>query len=1191
MPFLDVLKSFFKSNGYGADCKRSPAYNFIQFGVDPHEVWDVVSDLGDGAFGKVQKVIHKENKTFAAAKAIELQNEDDIDEYLVEIEILTQCRHKNIVRLYEVFLWDHSLWLMLEFCGGGAVDSIMVELEKPLSEPQIRYICHELCEALRFLHKCHVIHRDLKAGNILLTSEGEVKLGDFGVSAKSSDSLQRRTTFIGTPYWMAPEVMICETFKEQPYGSKCDIWSLGITLIELAEMEPPYHEMSPMRVVFKIQKSDPPTLCNPSKWSGEFHNFLSRCLVKNPNERDSADMLIAHSFVAAQNDRKPILQLLSELKADVIAEVVEEIEEEDRQSSHSIESTETLTPSFSTPVHCDDGAQANAERFDQARDVVRSFCSDEVDLAKNANEADERNALESRNFEQRAAVSGQKRPAPRGPPESESYDLYNSTANEILDALYESLSNEERRKVLDQPRDERQASNSFEHADAAEAFNRSVQGSRVVDREQAGVLRVTVHSAVEEPADQLPLKRQSSVDKNDQRERRPSQPVTEMRFCAFAKETDLGEKTISADSGSFIQIRKTEGTEFGAEKLYTGAVDTSGWKFQNSANVDVQNAAAQDAYFASEYAEPFAESDVPSSNDQLLTSHASPSNLPASALQSCAFVESQAVGKVDEPPPEPPIDYEMVSVNKIPFQQDSSTTVPIASPVNNRIINGSCITESAPSPSAPVVSEERPISVLRKTSANLDKETVAEKPMDTVNGNVFLARRNPHRRTVTKKTRVFVVDGVQVTSTTYHVMSDDDTHLYKAKEDFRLRKAELQEMRRLQREEVRQFQELSQRAEMQREQQSRKFEQDLQTLLREYENEVDSIMRCQKKQLEEAEKIQEDDMKIATKRLKVEEERELKHFREVLRQEHKLLKQEMDFVPKHDRKEMYRQRKELLDAQQADRERQFVERVKNAHTLTLNRLDDSHRQKITLLERQFLQQKHQMLRAREAALWELEERQLHERHQLLKNQMKESFFLQRSHMLVRHQKELEHVKKVSQRKEDEAIRAQASERKRLPKILRSETKTRTMMFRESLKIRMLDPGDIASKLREFEERERYRIAQEVKKQEVKHRKRLELLRAENETTVKELEQLQNEKRKLLLEHENLRLKLFDEEYANELKAWKSQLKPRKQKLEEKFAGELNEQERFYEQTLAGSPSLPGSYISSALISGGHGMSY
>ncbi|KHJ41081.1 hypothetical protein D918_08857 [Trichuris suis] len=188
-------------------------------------------------------------------------------------------------------------------------------------------------------------------------------------------------------------------------------------------------------------------------------------------------------------------------------------------------------------------------------------------------------------------------------------------------------------------------------------------------------------------------------------------------------------------------------------------------------------------------------------------------------------------------------------------------------------------------------------------------------------------------------------------------------------------------------------------------------------------------------------------------------------------------------------------------------------------------------------------------------------------------------------------KELEHVKKVNQRKEEEAIRAQTSERKRLPKILRSETKTRTMMFRESLKIRMLDPGDVAAKLREFEERERYRIAQELKKQELKHKKRMDLLRAENEATVKELEQLQNEKRKLLLEHENLRLKLFDEEYANELKAWKSQLKPRKQKLEEKFSGELNEQERFYEQTLTGSPSLPGNYISSALISGDNGMSY
>ncbi|KHJ41080.1 hypothetical protein D918_08856 [Trichuris suis] len=441
-----------------------------------------------------------------------------------------------------------------------------------------------------------------------------------------------------------------------------------------------------------------------------------------------------------------------------------------------------------------------------------------------------------------------------------------------------------------------------------------------------------------------------------------------MPLLAFSKEADLDKRNRSAESDSelFTQRRPVEGIQSGTEQSHTVATDNSEWMTKSDSNVHVQSGAAQTALPASAYAKRLIESEVPPDNRPFLTSSASPSNFSASVAQTCAFLESHTVGKADEPPPEPPIDYETVPLTKDTGQPDSSTAVSVKSPVNKRIVNGSCISEAVceneSSLSMAVLPEEGPVNVLRNTSAILDKEILTEKPAkETANGNSLLARRNPHRRTVTKKTRVFVVDGVQVTSTTYHVMSDDDTHLYKAKEDFRLRKAELQEMRRLQKEEVRQFQELSLRAEMQRDQQSRKFEQDLQTLLREYENEVDSIMRCQKKQLEEAEKIQEDDMKIATKRLKVEEER------------------------------------------------QFVERVKHAHTLTLNRLDDSHRQKITLLERQFLQQKHQMLRAREAALWELEERQLHERHQLLKNQMKEDFFLQRSHMLVRHQKVCQQV--------------------------------------------------------------------------------------------------------------------------------------------------------------------------------------
>lgn len=182
--------------------------------------------------------------------------------------------------------------MFLEFCDGGALDSIMLELGKGLTEGQIAYVSKQLCLGLEHLHNRCIIHRDLKAGNVLLTKSGGVKLADFGVSAKNKELNQKRDSFIGTPYWMAPEVVLCETFRDQPYDYKVDIWSFGITLIEFAQMEPPYHEMPPMRVLLKIQKSDPPHLGRPSLWSRGFNDFVRTCLVKDPNHRPTAENLL-----------------------------------------------------------------------------------------------------------------------------------------------------------------------------------------------------------------------------------------------------------------------------------------------------------------------------------------------------------------------------------------------------------------------------------------------------------------------------------------------------------------------------------------------------------------------------------------------------------------------------------------------------------------------------------------------------------------------------------------------------------------------------------------------------------------------------------------------------------------------------------------------------------------------------------
>ena len=268
------------------------------------------------------------------------------------------------------------------------------------------------------------------------------------------------------------------------------------------------------------------------------------------------------------------------------------------------------------------------------------------------------------------------------------------------------------------------------------------------------------------------------------------------------------------------------------------------------------------------------------------------------------------------------------------------------------------------------------------------------------------------------------------------------------------------------------------------------------------------------------------------------------------------------------------------------RERGFVERLNESHESHMKRLSDTHREKVALLDRQFLQQKQQLMRAREAALWEMEERQLHERHQLAKRQLKDMFFLQRHQMLVHHEKELDHLKRMMERREEEMAKNQAVERRALPKRIRAEMKAREMMYRESLRIsvtnlqEVITPMEEKDRFKKFQEAEKKRYRAEQQRFEMKHSKQLEEARAGSQAAVKELEQvsitiflslisknmsvcilpwcatttvficqmfqLQNEKRKMLMEHETSKLKELDESYAKEFKDWKADLKPRKQ---------------------------------------------
>lgn len=1340
MSFFNNLKKVLHL-GSGNDAKKKKVFNNIKDNVDPSDNWDMVGELGDGAFGKVYKAQHKATGQLAAAKMCMLDNEDDLADFTVEIDILTECRHPNVVELHEAYFIDNKLWMLLEYCDGGALDSVMAELEKGLNEGQIAYVCREMCKGLQFLHTKRVIHRDLKAGNVLATMTGGVKLADFGVSAKNKSTLQKHDTFIGTPYWMAPEVVLCETFRDNPYDFKVDIWSLGITLIEFAQMEPPNHEMTPMRVLLKIQKSEPPTLDQPSRWSKTFNDFIARALVKDPEKRPTAVELLKHEFVNGDLGPKPLRDLLLEYRAEVVEEEVLDDDTEEPRISHmpmeeddstSVRSGETPDVKMSeepvagtTPVSPAQRTTpspppaAPAPPAPPAPVPSKRPHEDEHPPADRKPPAPKKEKgpappppsltppppASPASTPALAAQPARKQPAPPPPVSPTSPTIPTTpvvtsspsvTASPSVTSspsvkspspvpsapvtrdtsptytgrlIVEQVCRDAEKAVEDKkvekhvkeetpekPKQEPQhievnnikekVKNYSRSNSEEDRRNKSRPNSIHEDKPLIEVNRVSAEVSRLEKS----YSRQSSVDDNrlDEKrreekkfDRRSQQNAVEIRPVTppQPKEPDPKEQKESSpkprapspptqtvvvspivvavnESVVVVEPNSLAATPAGHVTVTTThppVLSTAAPLPPNAVTISTTPPIADEVVIVGAGSSSDDDCFAPSSLDSLDCTNSYSEKTRGRRLDSSevlilspAAVTSDSGVFDDSVTNGLNLDTSHVSVVTVGNEEvrvrDSAATHIALGTVSTRLSPDSferrsqSDSGSVASSSSRVAQDADSLATSAATASHDDQLHLAHL---TVNGGtrvntdsqnldngeqeqVVLRRKTQDvqpvnriqrskedihmanlKKKTRKRTRKFEIDGVMVTTTTSKVIWGDEES-GRTWDDHALRKQELREIKMLQKQEQKQFQDLNAKEAQLREQQDKRFEAELASLGRAHESDLEALARAQRASAERAEQQLEAELRHAAKRLRADHERDIKHFRDTLKQELRLLKQEVELVAKDRRKDAYRQRRARLDTEHAERERAFVAALADAGDAVLRRIHDAHRDRQALADRQYLQQRHQIMRTREAALWELEEKQIHERHQLAKRQLKDEFLLRRHQMLIRHDKELEQIKRKNTRKEEELAKCQALEKRSLPKRIRAEQKAREMMFRESLRISATNAPsheDERERLKKFQENEKRRYRAEQQRLATKHTKAREELKAAGEALLRELEQYQNEKRKALMNHESNKMKTVEERYSQELKEWRATLGDRKLALEEEFTVQLEEQEK------------------------------
>ncbi|NXQ96502.1 SLK kinase, partial [Sagittarius serpentarius] len=1120
--------------------------------------------------------------------------------------------------------------ILIEFCAGGAVDAVMLELERPLTEPQIKVVCRQTLEALNYLHENKIIHRDLKAGNILFTLDGDIKLADFGVSAKNTRTIQRRDSFIGTPYWMAPEVVMCETSKDRPYDYKADIWSLGITLIEMAQIEPPHHELNPMRVLLKIAKSDPPTLAQPSKWSSDFKDFLKKCLEKNVDARWSATQLLQHPFVTVTSN-KPIRELIAEAKAEVTEEVEDgkdEDEEEETENSLQLPAEKRASSDLSIASSEEDKLSQNASVLESLSEKTESNAIE--DKASTIFPDDKTTGDESEDIKFRKTADNicnttvgdmkvQNGSVPTGedkqgkivPAEKNTESLEKAHTDTEPQKGGKELDVVTKSEVKDEPNLKTEKENNMGNEQTEDNILKivpttetSVQTEEAISKEtgekkenrtdlsESKEEKVPPENTKEQKADKDEAQKEAIIDTTTETVPKASDKVSD-------EEKDLRKHGIDniKEIGGFAETQISDGDKI--PETEDKPVESQAKQVHEIISSEETLSESQDK--AIKVDEKLAESeneDISNvrSMEETEIKDSGKDDVDKNAIQSKP--EHKAVDKLtdmDQNSEEHRPENIQENNTQIDKEHSEVTCDEIRKNKLQDIVNEQADdSEVTPLPSISISTEENEEKVKTDNQDNtetlqqLESENLKENDTDSGTGSTadnssidlnlsissFLSKNKEtgsislqetrRQKKTLKKTRKFVVDGVEVSVTTSKIVTENDS---KSEEMRFLRRQELRELRLLQKEEQRAQQQLSNKLLQQREQMYRRFEQEMTSKKRQYDQEIENLEKQQKQTIERLEQEHTNRLRDEAKRIKAEQEKELSKFQNMLKNKKKEVLCEVEKAPKELRKELMKRKKEELAQSQHAQEQEFVQKQQQELDASLKKIIQQQKTELATIERDCLNNKQQLMRAREAAIWELEERHLQEKHQLLKQQLKDQYFMQRHQLLKRHEKETEQMQRYNQRLIEELKNKQTQERARLPKIQRSEAKTRMAMFKKSLRINSLaSPDQDREKIKQFAIQEEKRQKNERLAQHQKHENQMRDLQLQCEANIRELHQLQNEKCHLLVEHETQKLKELDEEHSQELKEWREKLRPRKKTLEEEFARKLQEQEVFFKMT-------------------------